>query len=105
MCIVNNRERAARELRRAAEVLPEAASELLEAARCYDEANGMLGRMHEATGGYINPSDTQRLHLLTDPVARGKIADVILEAGEKEAEAVKHLAGAVAVLNEGRTGG
>jgi hypothetical protein len=56
--------------------------------------------MHEATGGYINPGDTERLRLMIDPVARGKIADIILAVGAREAEAVEHLARAVDQLDE-----
>jgi len=96
MCMVSERGHAATFLREIAAYEPAMADELEAAAKCYDEEGACLGKMHEATGGYIPPGDDEKLRRLADPVARQKIAEAALQACDKDAQAADHIERALA---------
>ena len=96
MCMANHRGRAARFLRQVAEHEPAMAEELTEAARLYEEEDKILGKMHEATGGYIPRDDDGKVQNLADPEARRKIAEVILQVHDKDLEAASYIERALA---------
>ena len=92
MCMANHRSRAAKFLRRVAEHEPEMAEELMEASRLYNEEDKVLGKMHEATDGYIPRHNDEKVKNLADHEARKMIAEAIIQARDKDLEAVKHMA-------------
>ncbi len=96
MCMVNHRGHAAKFLRQAAEHEPAMAGELTEAARLYDEEDKTLGKMHEATGGYIPRHDDEKVQNLADPEARKGIAAVVIQARNIDIVAAKHIEKALA---------
>lgn len=96
MCMVNNRGHATDFLRQVAEHEPAMAEELMEAARIYEEEGKALGKMHEATGGYIPRDDDEKVQNLADPEARKKIAEAILQARDRDLEAANHIERALA---------
>ena len=96
MCMANHRGRAARFLRQVAEHEPAMAEELTEAARLYEEEDKMLGKMHDATGGHIPRHSDEKVRNLADPEARKKIAEVILQARDKDLEAANYIERALA---------
>jgi hypothetical protein len=96
MCMVNHRGHTAKFLRQIAEHEPVMAEELMEAARLYEEEDKALGKMHEATGGYIPRHDDEKVQNLADPEARKKIAEAILQARDRDLEAADHIERALA---------
>jgi hypothetical protein len=89
MCMVAEREKATAFLGEVAAHEPAMAGELEAAVDCYRREMACLGRMHDATGGYIQ-SDEQ-LRKLGDPEAREQIAQRILEARDLDAAAADHI--------------
>ena len=89
MCMVAEREKAAAFLQEVATHEPAMAEELGAAVDCYTREMACLGKMHNATGGYIQ-SDEQ-LRKLGDPEAREQIANGVLEARDLDAEAADHI--------------
>jgi hypothetical protein len=89
MCMVAEPEKADAFLQEVAAHEPAMAGDLESAVGCYEREMACLGRMHDATGGYIQ-SDAQ-LRKLGDPEAREWIAKRVLEAPDLDAEAVDHI--------------
>jgi hypothetical protein len=98
MCMVAERGGAARFLRQIAEHEPAMAEELGAAADCYDQEMAFLGHMHEATGGFI--SSDEQLRRLVDPAVRRQIAEAILQARDKDAEAAGHISAVTPLFSE-----
>jgi len=96
MCMANQRGRAAKFLRQVAEHEPVMAEELTEAARLYDAEDKALGKMHEATGGYIPRHSDEKVQNLANTEARKKIAAAILQARDIDLEAANHIEQALA---------
>lgn len=89
MCMVAEREKVSVFLQEVAAREPALAEDLDAAIDCYTRELACLGKMHAATGGYIQ-SDEQ-LRKLGDPEAREQIAQRILEARDLGAEAADHI--------------
>jgi hypothetical protein len=65
------------------------AEALRAAATCYDEEAAFLGLMHQATSGFI--ANDEQLRRLIRPAVRRQIAEAILRARDKDAEAADHI--------------
>jgi hypothetical protein len=93
------RENAAEFLTDIAAVRPDIAGHLREAARLFREEGQCGGRIAQALGGPTLPSKH-----LADPTARRTAADFILEARDRNAEALRHLASVFAHRPAGPAG-
>jgi RNA polymerase sigma factor (sigma-70 family) len=68
---------------------PDMAAEISKAIECYEAEHGLMWRNWGLVGG-IGRSD-DKVKKFAEPAVRRQIAEIILEAREKEAEAIRHL--------------
>lgn len=73
---------------------PTMADGLEAAAGCYDEERTFLGKMHEATGGFI--ASDEQLDRRADPTARQEIAAAVLQARDRDSQVTDHIGRALA---------
>jgi hypothetical protein len=96
MAMVAERARAADFLRSMADRHPSTSGALRAAVACYENEHELLGRMHEATGGFMGtPAETREL-LNAD--TRAGIGGIILQARDLDMEAADHLERALNVM-------
>jgi hypothetical protein len=81
-------------LKPVAEYEPDIAGEISKAIECYEAEHGLMWKNWELVGGLGHSKD--KVKKFAEPSIRRQIAEIILEAREKEAEAVKHLECALA---------
>lgn len=93
--MLEERKSAARFLRAMAKVAPEAAAELETAAGCYDE----VAALSEKVWPWGNQMGQKSQQALAEPATRRQIAGYVRAAGQKETQAVEHLANALALLD------
>ena len=89
MCMVAEREKAAAFLGEIAAHEPAMAEALEATVDCYEREMACLGKMHDATDGYIRTDE--QLRKLGEPEAREQIAELILEARDLDGEAAAHI--------------
>jgi beta-lactamase regulating signal transducer with metallopeptidase domain/RimJ/RimL family protein N-acetyltransferase len=82
-------------LEQAAGFLPEAEEELLAASRCFAAEHDLIWKMWEIASG--GRSDEER-RKFSDPEARRRIAPIIREARDNDAEAAAHIEAALLTL-------
>jgi len=85
---------AARFLELAAEHLPAAAEDLRAAAVCYRIEHDLVWKMWGLVGGPV--ISEEHAGRLADPDVRQQTSDLILEAGDHDAEAIRHIERALA---------
>jgi hypothetical protein len=83
-------------LKQAAEVLPEAGDQLLAAAECCKAEHDLVWRIWGIAGGNVPSEETRREFL--KPEVRRRIAPLILQARDKDAEAAAHIEEALLAL-------
>ena len=72
-----------------------ATEDILQAAACYAAEHDLMWEVWALAGGIGNP---QAYLKLADPAVRRSIADVILRARSKDAQAAGHIEGALAIV-------
>lgn len=85
-------------LKQAAEHVPEMAAKLHEAVACYEAEHDLVWQMWALTGG-SGKSDTH-MRKFADPSIRAELAELILMAGEKDAEAATHIEAALSAFDK-----
>jgi hypothetical protein len=75
-------------LKRAAELLPDAADALKAAAHCFVAEHGLMWKVNRLAGGQW-PGD--HLPKLADPAVRQQIAEILLKCRDRDLEAAEHI--------------
>jgi hypothetical protein len=86
---------AGRFLRRVAKEEPAMAEALEQAAACFDAETGLMSKVADLQGGW-DPHSVEIARKLAGPEVRRQIAQLILQARDKDAEAAAHIEGALA---------
>ena len=73
---------------------PDMAEEISKAIECYESEHGLMWKSWELVGGIGHSDD--KVKKFTDPATRRQIASIILEAREKDVQAIEHLERALA---------
>ncbi len=89
-------------LRFAAEAHPEAASELTEAAACFDDEHDLVWAIREFTGGMVTSDEGARQFARAD--IRGRIVPLIRLARRRDADAASHIEQAIRKIDDAARG-
>jgi hypothetical protein len=80
-------------LKQMIEDVPETAEEVNKAIECYEAEHGLMWKNWGLVGGLGHSKE--KVKKFAEPAIRRQIAEIILEARDKEAEAIKHLEAAL----------